>query len=123
MIGNTTVLLEAAALQPSAKIESGSLDLSNVVKLSLTAEAQYNMSVRWESQGLRVSVLSSYNDSNWDITPYVEFNVPSNVSKHARATVSILPDPAYIKCEVTNLNNNETAYNCRLIVRYAKSAF
>jgi len=123
MIGNTTVLLETAALQPSGKIESESLDLSNVVKLSLTAEAQYNMSVTWESQGLHVSVLSSYDGSNWDITPYAEFNAPSNISKNVRVTVSILPDPAYIKCQIINQNNNETAYNCKLIARYSKSAF
>jgi len=123
MIGNTTVLLETAALQPSGKIESEALDLSNVVKLSLTAEAQYNMSKTWESGGLHISVYSSYDGTNWDITPYAEFNAPSNHSKTVRATISILPDPAYIKCGIINQNNNETAYNCKLIARYSKSAF
>jgi len=123
MIGNTTVLLETPALQPSGKIESEALDLSNVVKLSLTAEAQYNMSKTWESRGLHISVYSSYDGTNWDITPYAEFNAPSNLSKTVRATISVLPDPAYIKCGIINQNNNETAYNCKLIARYSKSAF
>jgi len=123
MIGNTTILLDASALAPSEKLESEALDLSNVVKLSLTAEAQYNMSVTWESRGLRIFVYSSYDGANWDTTPYAEFNAPSNLSSVARATVSILPDPAYIKCGIINQNNNETAYNCKLIARYSKSAF
>ena len=123
MKGNTTILLDASALAPSEKLESEALDLSNVVKLSLTAEAQYNMSVTWESRGLRIFVYSSYDGENWDITPYAEFNAPSNLSRIARATVSILPDPAYIKCGIINQNNNETAYNCKLIAKYSKSAF
>ena len=97
------------------------MSLEDVIKFSITSECEYNMSRTWEGCGLRIKVLSSPDGSNWDTTPFAEFDAPSNLSKFARATVSIIPDPSYIRCQVINQNSNETAYNCRLIIAYSKS--
>ena len=57
----------------------------------------------------------------WDITPYAVFDAPSNISKYVRATASIIPDVYSVRCQVINLNTNETAYDCKLIATYSET--
>ena len=122
MISGSTVLMNGTTINPGgSRLTEIPYSLEDFIKLSLTIEGYYNMSKTWESCGLRVRVLTSYDGSNWDDTPYAEFDSPSNLSKHVRATVSIIPDPAYIRCQVINQNTNETAYDCRVIATYSKS--
>jgi len=122
MINGSTVLMNATTISPGdSRLTVIPYSLEDFIKLSLTVEGYYNMSKTWENCGLRVKVFSSYDGSNWDITPFAEFDAPSNLSKYARATVSIIPDAGYIRCKVINQNTNETAYDCRVIVTYSKS--
>jgi len=121
MISNTTILLNSTSINPGSALLTASMSMEQVIKLSITGECQYNMSKTWESCGLRVKIHSSPDGSNWDITPYAEFDAPTNLSKYARATVSIIPDPSFIRCQIINQNTNETAYDCKLIVAYSKS--
>jgi len=122
MINGTAVLMNATTINPGeSRLTAVPYSLEDFIKLSLTAECYYNMSKTWQSCGLRIKVFTSYDGSNWDETPYAEFDAPSNLSKYARATVSIIPDASYIRCEVINQNTNETAYDCRVIATYSKS--
>ena len=117
----TAILLNSTIVNPGESIYSDALSLDRVIKLSLTCSGKFNMSKTWEGSGLRVKILSSPDGSTWDITPYAIFDAPSNISKHVYATVSIIPDPSYIKCKIINQNQNETAYECKLIASYAKT--
>jgi len=122
MINGSAVLMNATTINPGeSRFTALPYSLENFIKLAITVEGYYNMSKTWESLGLRAKIFTSPDGSNWDSTPYAEFNAPSNASRYVRATASIIPDPGYLRCEVINQNTNETVYDCRVIITYAKS--
>ena len=126
MQNGTFVLINATTINPGESLFSNPIfPLGDIVKFSLTIEGRYNMSKTWESNGLRVKVLTAPETTGifpWDITPYAEFDAPSNSSKYVRATASIIPDVYSVRCQVINLNTNETAYDCRLIATYSETS-
>ena len=118
MICNTTVILNIAHLNPNTTSDlQGPVSLENSIKCAITGEAYFRENA---SENVRVLIMSSADNINYDTEPYAQFDIPCNPNQTVRTTYAVLPDPKYIKAQVVNLDSNHTAESVKVIVTYTE---
>jgi len=118
MISNTTVILDIPHLNPNTTSDlQGPVSLENSIKCAITGQAYFRENA---SENVRVLIMSSPDNANYDTEPYAQFDIPVQGNQTVRTTYAVLPDPKYIKAQVINLDSNVTADNVRVIVTYTE---
>ena len=118
MISNVTTILSIEHLNPNATSDLlGPVNLENSIKCAITGQAYFRENA---SENVRIVILSSPDDDNYDTEAYAQFDVPVAGNQTVRTTYAVLPDPKYIKARAINLDPNITADNVKVIVTYTE---
>ena len=114
MWGRVITLLEVANMTPqtTTKLSNSSIiDLLNIVKLSITAEANFGSNA---TSPLFVYVRSSPDKECWDTDPLHIITVSANPGSRGQKTEILFPDVKYIGVEASNPNISGYFYNVRV---------
>jgi len=117
---NTQVatLLDLAHLNPNTTSDLGSsVNLGNAIKCAITSQAYFRENA---SENVRILIMSSADDSDYDTEPYAQWDIPVNGNHTVRTTYAVLPDPKYIKAQAINLDPNVTADSIKVIATYTE---
>jgi len=118
MISNVTTILSIEHLNPNATSDLlGPVNLENSIKCAITGQAYFRENA---SENVRIVILSSPDDGNYDTEAYAQFDVPVAGNQTVRTTYAVLPDPKYIKARAINLDPNITADSIEVIVTYTE---
>jgi len=118
MISNVTTILNIEHLNPNTTSDLlGPVSLENSIKCAITGQAYYRENA---SENVRILILSSPDDSDYDTEAYAQFDIPVAGNQTVRTTFAILPDPKYIKTRAINLDPNVTADSIKVIVTYTE---
>lgn len=118
MISNVTTVLSIEHLNPNATSDLyGPVSLENSIKCAITGQAYFRENA---SENVRIVIMSSPDDGDYDTEPYAQFDVPVAGNQTVRTTYAVLPDPKYIKARAINLDSNVTADSIKVIVTYTE---
>ncbi len=116
MITNSTILLSVDYLPPNSTSSlSGSLDLSDVLKCGVQGQAFFRENA---SSNVRINIYGSMG-YGFDTEPYAAFDIPVHGNQTVLLSVSLIPDPYYIKVQAINLDSNQTAESVQVRVAYS----
>jgi len=118
MISNVTTVLNIEHLNPNATSDLyGPVSLESSLKCAITGQAYFRENA---SENVRIQIMSSPDDGDYDTEPYAQFDVPVAGNQTVRITYAVLPDPKYIKARAINLDPNITADSIKVIVTYTE---
>jgi len=118
MISNVTTVLSIAHLNPNATSDLyGPVSLESSIKCAVTGQAYFR---EYASKNVRIVIISSPDNGDYDTEPYAQFDVPVAGNQTVRITYAVLPDPKYIKTRAINLDPNITADSVKVIVTYTE---
>ena len=114
----TATLLDLAHLNPNTTSALGSsVNLGNAIKCAITSQAYFRENA---SENVRILIMSSWDDVNYDTEPYAQWDIPVQGNQTVRTTYAVLPDPKFIKAQAINLDQNTTVDNIKVIVTYTE---
>ena len=114
MWGRVVSLVEVANMTPQTQTElsnSSIIDLLNIVKLSITAEANFGSNA---TSPMYVYIRSSPDKECWDTDPLLTIAVSANPGSRGQKTEILFPDVKYIGAQVSNPNISGYFYNVRV---------
>ncbi len=114
MLGQIISLIEVPNMTPQTTTDlenSSFIDLLNIVKLSITAEANFGANA---TSPMYVYIRSSPDKECWDTDPLLTISVSAKPGDRGQKTEILFPDVKYIKAQISNPNISGYLYNVRV---------